>query len=253
MMRNQLIGIAAGLMVAAGASAQSEFVLLDPPVDFEVIDMNPFDGFGDTGPFSTFNTIGLCPQGDVREMAEFDLSGVSIPNGEVVVEATFEVQVNSIHVEGLGVENGNTPDQLSVYGYVGDGLEGIPDFEAGRLLDSADTSNPFEGQIISFDVTAFVGDLVQSQERYAGMAIRGDEIGLIAIIENGTFPRLTIRSDIGSDCYADFTGDGALDLFDFLAYVNEFNAGEDGADCDGDGELTLFDFLCFVNAFNAGC
>ena len=54
-------------------------------------------------------------------------------------------------------------------------------------------------------------------------------------------------------CYPDFTGDGSLDLFDFLAYVNEFNAGGDGADCDEDGELTRFDFLCFVNAFNAGC
>jgi hypothetical protein len=54
-------------------------------------------------------------------------------------------------------------------------------------------------------------------------------------------------------CYADFTGDGALDLFDFLAYVNAFNGGADSAECDGDAGLTLFDFLCFVNAFNAGC
>ncbi len=57
----------------------------------------------------------------------------------------------------------------------------------------------------------------------------------------------------GDDCYADFNGDGALDLFDFLAFVNSFNAGGGDADCDGDGELNLFDFLCFVNAFNAGC
>ncbi len=55
------------------------------------------------------------------------------------------------------------------------------------------------------------------------------------------------------DCYPDFTGDGVLDLFDFLAYVNLFNANDPQADCDGDGALSLFDFLCFVNAFNAGC
>jgi len=54
-------------------------------------------------------------------------------------------------------------------------------------------------------------------------------------------------------CYPDFTGDGTLDLFDFLAYVNAFNAGDVKADCDGAGGLDLFDFLCFVNAFNAGC
>jgi hypothetical protein len=54
-------------------------------------------------------------------------------------------------------------------------------------------------------------------------------------------------------CYPDFNGDGTLDLFDFLAYVNDFNASDPNADCTGDGLFDLFDFLCFVNAFNAGC
>jgi hypothetical protein len=54
-------------------------------------------------------------------------------------------------------------------------------------------------------------------------------------------------------CFADCTGDGALDLFDFLCFVNRFNAGDPSTDCDGTGSLDLFDFLCFVNAFNAGC
>jgi hypothetical protein len=54
-------------------------------------------------------------------------------------------------------------------------------------------------------------------------------------------------------CYPDLDGDGDLTLFDFLAYVNLFNAGGDKADCDQSGALDLFDFLCFVNAFNAGC
>jgi hypothetical protein len=57
----------------------------------------------------------------------------------------------------------------------------------------------------------------------------------------------------GVRCYADFTADGTLDLFDFLAYVNSFNGGDDQADCTGEGTLDLFDFLCFVNVFNEGC
>lgn len=61
---------------------------------------------------------------------------------------------------------------------------------------------------------------------------------------------LSLTSD---ECYPDCTGDGTLDLFDFLCFVNGFNAGDAGADCDGNGGLDLFDFLCFVNAFNAGC
>jgi hypothetical protein len=58
---------------------------------------------------------------------------------------------------------------------------------------------------------------------------------------------------IEQGCYADFSGDGSLDLFDFLGYVNAFNAQDPSADCDADGSFSLFDFLCFVNAFNAGC
>ncbi|MFG0283202.1 MAG: GC-type dockerin domain-anchored protein [Phycisphaerales bacterium JB039] len=55
------------------------------------------------------------------------------------------------------------------------------------------------------------------------------------------------------DCYADASGDGTLDFFDFLVFQNEFAAGHPAADCDASGALDLFDFLCFQNAFGAGC
>ncbi|MEQ9096196.1 MAG: GC-type dockerin domain-anchored protein [Phycisphaerales bacterium] len=54
-------------------------------------------------------------------------------------------------------------------------------------------------------------------------------------------------------CIADLDGDGALTLFDFLAFQTLFDAGDLAADFDGDDELTLFDFLAFQNAFDAGC
>jgi probable HAF family extracellular repeat protein len=54
-------------------------------------------------------------------------------------------------------------------------------------------------------------------------------------------------------CYTDFNADGAVNLFDFLAFVNAFNALDPAADCDASGALNLFDFLCFTNAFNQGC
>lgn len=54
-------------------------------------------------------------------------------------------------------------------------------------------------------------------------------------------------------CYADFNGDGTLDLFDFLAFVSAFNAHQKSANCSKDESFDLFDFLCFSNAFNQGC
>jgi hypothetical protein len=54
-------------------------------------------------------------------------------------------------------------------------------------------------------------------------------------------------------CYADLDNSGDLTLFDFLTFINVFNAEDEAADCDVNGSLDLFDFLCFVNAFNTGC
>lgn len=54
-------------------------------------------------------------------------------------------------------------------------------------------------------------------------------------------------------CRADFNEDGVADLFDFLAFMNAFDAGDPLADFDFDGELTVFDFLAFQNRFGLGC
>ncbi|MFI4915923.1 MAG: GC-type dockerin domain-anchored protein [Phycisphaerales bacterium JB060] len=66
------------------------------------------------------------------------------------------------------------------------------------------------------------------------------------------FVRLT-ATVAAAGCRADLDGDGALTLFDFLAFQNLFDSGSIQADFDGDGALTLFDFLAFQNEFAAGC
>jgi hypothetical protein len=49
------------------ALADSVFMIEDPPVDFDVIDAEPFDGFGDNGPFDTFNIVLLGTLGEARD------------------------------------------------------------------------------------------------------------------------------------------------------------------------------------------
>lgn len=56
-----------------------------------------------------------------------------------------------------------------------------------------------------------------------------------------------------SGCLPDIDLNEALDAFDYLAFINRFNAGDARADVDGDGALTLADFLAFRAAFDAGC
>ncbi|MEQ9096165.1 MAG: GC-type dockerin domain-anchored protein [Phycisphaerales bacterium] len=77
------------------------------------------------------------------------------------------------------------------------------------------------------------------------------------IVGNGTSPsgqpRAFVLVEGGLACRADMDGDGALTIFDFLAFQNLFDGGDARADFDGDGSLTIFDFLAFQNAFDTGC
>jgi len=57
----------------------------------------------------------------------------------------------------------------------------------------------------------------------------------------------------GSQCAADFTGDGVLDFFDVSAFLNAFNAMDPAADLTGDGVYDFFDVSAFLNAYGAGC
>ena len=184
---------------ATPALADSVFIIADPPMDFEVVDADPFDGVGDNGPYSTFNDALLGTEGECRSMAEFDVSPFSVPPGEFISAATFEVRITAIDVFGLGVD-GETPDSLAVDGYVGNGIAELSDFQAGNgnLLDLVATPDPWVGQVLSFDVTSYVTDLVEAEESFVGLTVRAEteEIGGLMMEEDDdpAFPKLTIQT-----------------------------------------------------------
>ena len=64
-------------------------------------------------------------------------------------------------------------------------------------------------------------------------------------------PRLVL--DFTPPCAADFNGDGQVDFFDYLDFVQAFNDEDPSADFNGDGQVDFFDYLDFVQAFDAGC
>ncbi len=215
--------------------ATTIFTIENPPVDFEVVDADPFDGFGDNGPYSTFNNALLGTLGECRSMAEFDISQFSIPPGEFISMATFDVMITDIDIFGLGVD-GETPDSLAVDGYVGNGLSELSDFEAGdgNVLDSVDTPDPQIGQVLSFDVTSFVIDLVNAHEQYIGLTIRAETFGGLQVEEGGVFPKLTIETIPEPE--PDLDCEGSLSWTDVPAgstvegSFEVSNIGEDGSE-----------------------
>ena len=177
--------------------ADSVFTIENPPVDFEVVDAEPFDGIGNNGPYSTFNDALLGTEGECRSMAEFDISPFSVPPGEFISSATLEVMITVIDIFGCGVD-GETPASVAVDGYVADGVAELSDFQAGdgNVLYSVATPDPQIGQVLSFDVTAFVTDLVNAQEPFVGLTVRAGSFGGLMIEEGGRwFSEVDDRDD----------------------------------------------------------
>ena len=56
-----------------------------------------------------------------------------------------------------------------------------------------------------------------------------------------------------SGCYADFNGDGSLNILDFVAFQGAFVGADPSADCDANGALNILDFVCFQGMFAKGC
>lgn len=61
----------------------------------------------------------------------------------------------------------------------------------------------------------------------------------------------TIRFAISPE--SDWNSDGQLDTLDFLAFLNDWVAGESHADFNNDGRIDTLDFLAFLNSWTAGC
>ena len=54
-------------------------------------------------------------------------------------------------------------------------------------------------------------------------------------------------------CDADLDGNGRLDVFDFLEFINRFNRRDPASDYSADGMFTLMDFLAYQDLFTSGC
>ncbi len=194
-MRKMMIVVLLLAFGGAAALADSIFTIEDPAVDFEVIDADPFDGNGDNGPYSTFNDVLLGTECEARSMAEFDISPFSVPPGEFISSATLDVMITEIDIFGCGV-NGETPASLAVDGYVADGVAALSDFQAGdgNVLYSIAAPNPQIGQILSFEVTAFVTELVNAEESFVGLTLRAEAFGGLWVTEGNGYPKLTIET-----------------------------------------------------------
>jgi hypothetical protein len=70
----------------------------------------------------------------------------------------------------------------------------ISDYEAGVFLNSVDLSSSSAGDIISFDVTPFVNQLVNNNDAFAGFSIRATNSGGVSLGATNKNPSLVIET-----------------------------------------------------------
>ena len=185
-------------------------------------------------------------------------NGIGLPNREAAQVAGFDT-VDYCVVEGLaslpGVGNiGSNPLLVDVAGE--DGIVGTIDDDVS-LGEGSPAADAGDNDRLPPDVADLDGDgdLFEALPLdVAGLARRSDDPdvadtgdGAAPIVDMGAHERQ------GASCYADFNGDGSLDILDFVSFQGAFQAGDGSADANGDGVLNVLDFVAFQGAFVAGC
>jgi hypothetical protein len=260
-----LILAGAGACLALAPSSPAQTFL--GPTPYLSIDDTPFDlsGLGSTAFLDDF------------EDGQWNLPGAHVCSGEIITGGQFIDSVDGDDgvIDGLGTAGHS---YFYVDGSVGirvtfnaDELGALPTF-AGLVwtdggfgcsitFEAFDEHGASLGTIVKDNAGDFSFSGTTAEDRFCGVKY---DAGISAIrmlnntnaieidhIQYGGLP----PQDPPPECYPDCTGDGVLDLFDFLCFVNAFNAAKPYADCDLHPCTTfdLFDFLCYTNAFNTGC
>ncbi|MDX2147147.1 MAG: GC-type dockerin domain-anchored protein [Planctomycetota bacterium] len=218
-----------------------------------------------------FNYLNLAPDGAGRLYYIGTFQNATSANDSAIM--VYENNANAIVVrEGdaaAGID-GATYGPLSNLSTNADGtvvfisdLVGLPDSENRAVYLKRRGEDPIlllrEGDAIEVapgDVRT-IGSTIGWRGSNAGQASgdigfnNAEELAVRVVFTDATDAFLLVRP--GTDCPADFNGDGQADFFDYLDFVQAFSSDDPTADFNSDGQVDFFDYLDFADAFNTGC
>jgi hypothetical protein len=126
-------------------------------------------------------------------------------------------------------------------------------FTVGLRFDEGQAP-AFGGQIRGLNYASLVTDTNGCQPGLNPIfAIPGGWTDICAFGARGDIVIRVVVERASPPCLADWNGDGTVDFNDFLAFLNDYNAGASRADLNGDGVVDFNDFLAYLNLYNAGC
>ena len=96
-------------------------------------------------------------------------------------------------------------------------------------------------------LAALVDSETRSAKEIIAHRIQSDWMGVI-VGERLTFVEFTTAT-----CRCDVDESAAIDIFDLLAYLGLWFAGDPDADANGDAVIDIFDLLVFLSCWFTGC
>ena len=252
----------AGGVIVAGYTHGS---LGGPQAGFGDAFLARYDGAGNRlwirqfGTSTTDFAKALAPDGVGGVMlAGYTLGSLGGPNAgqEDVFLVRYNQNGNQLWIRQFGTRSGDYANTLT------------PDGAGGVMVAGATSGHAFLARydgtgnrlwIRQFGSSGRDGANALARDGAGGVIVAGYTWGDLGGANAGSGDAFLARYTIDS-CYADCdqsTGNGVLDIFDFLCFQNDFVTGNSYAcDCDtSTGPLVcdMLDFLCYQNAFVAGC
>ncbi len=179
-----------GFTLGANKEGKAATFTLIPtyPSVFIAVDFGGFDGLGDAYYPTNTPSVAIRPDIEIRAFYEFNIGNLSVGTNTIIRQAIVETRINSSNTT-------NFPNFLSIFGYVGNGIADISDFEAGVFLNSVDISSSSANDILRFDVTPFVNQLVSNNDNFAGFGIRASNFGGVGLNATNNNSSLVVETD----------------------------------------------------------
>jgi len=193
---------ALGFALGVNEEAKAVSFTFSPTITFEVIDIggqegHTYNGLGDLlfpGNFGiAYSQTKYIEEGhETASFLEFNISNFSVAPNTFINSAIFQAEIYT-----FAVNEGLNPGSVGLFGYVGNGIAEVSDFEAGVFLSSIDVSASFVADILNFDVTPFVNQRINNGDAFTGFGIRAlNPGGLVLGGGNwpGSLPRLIVET-----------------------------------------------------------
>ncbi|HRQ71573.1 MAG TPA: GC-type dockerin domain-anchored protein [Phycisphaerales bacterium] len=218
-----------------------------------------------------------------RALVAFDVAGF-VPEGSTIVGVTLTLNMSKTIVGGVDVAIHRVmrdwgEGASDAVGAEGQGAPAEPGdatwlhrFYPGEFWDApgGDFDPAASGSIVVGAVGAYVWGSTERMvaDVQAWLDDPASNFGWTVIADETVIPgakrfdtrehpdpavRPVLRVEFEPPCIADWNRDGEVTTLDFLAFLNDWAAGDPRADLNGDGVVNTIDFLAFLNAWSAGC